>query len=67
MLPFDLAQFDSPTSSTGGASTIDTLETIAMLYLDKPGLEKDASALLLSRLYTRYVLVVLYMFIRRIC
>lgn len=53
MLPFDLAQFDSPNVSRGGINTIDALEMTAMLYLDKAGLEKDASAILLSRLYTR--------------
>ncbi|EJC98100.1 TBCD protein [Fomitiporia mediterranea MF3/22] len=49
MLPFDLAQFDGDYSVT----TAESLQTIGITELDKPGLERDGAALLLSRLYMR--------------
>lgn len=52
MLPFDLAQFDDE-SEPGHAAR--SLELIGKTYLGKAGLERDGAALLLSRLYMRWV------------
>jgi tubulin-specific chaperone D len=52
MIPFDLAQFDEDAESNETATVI---EKIALSHLGKAGLERDASALLLSHLYMRYV------------
>ena len=57
MLPFDLRQFDSGFSQGSGGTAV-TLEGIAKSQLDKPGLERDGAALLLSRLYMRCVAIV---------
>lgn len=56
MIPFDLSLFD-PEASPGYIAT--TLETLARQFLPNAGLERDAAATLLSRLYTR--LVALYL------
>ncbi|KDQ11508.1 hypothetical protein BOTBODRAFT_457108 [Botryobasidium botryosum FD-172 SS1] len=50
MTPFDLALFDENTSQE---STANKLQSIGTMYLDKAGLEREAAALLLSRLYAR--------------
>ena len=50
MIPFDLVQFDEAGSIGATAATI---ESIAMTYLGRAGLEREAAVLLLSRLYTR--------------
>ncbi|KAG8825053.1 hypothetical protein FRC19_000490 [Serendipita sp. 401] len=50
-LPFDLSNFDPEGGESG--STADTIEAIGLQYLDKAGLERDAAALLLARLYAR--------------
>ena len=52
MIPFDLAQFDDE-SKLG--HTARSLESVGKSYLGKAGLERDGAALLLSRLYMRYV------------
>lgn len=52
IIPFDLSQFDEP-DDVGG--TANSLEKIAKSYLSSAGLEREAAALLLSRLYMRYV------------
>ncbi|PPQ80979.1 hypothetical protein CVT25_015132 [Psilocybe cyanescens] len=50
LIPFDLAQFDE-TDQIG--QTAKTLESVAKTYIGAAGLEKEAAALLLSRLYIR--------------
>jgi len=50
MIPFDLAQFDDE-SALGHIAR--SLENVGKSNLGKAGLERDAAALLLSRLYTR--------------
>lgn len=50
MLPFDLAQFDDEDSSTAAS-----LQNIGITGLKKSGLERDSAALLLARLYMRWV------------
>ncbi|KAH8825282.1 TBCD protein [Flagelloscypha sp. PMI_526] len=50
MLPFDLAQFDPPTER---GKTSMQIQKIGMAYLGKAGVEREGSALLLSRLYMR--------------
>ncbi len=52
MLPFDLAQFDEV---EGENSTAKAIEAIGKHYLTSAGLERHGGALLLSRLYMRYV------------
>lgn len=52
MIPFDLAQFDEVGKDDYTASLI---ESSARELLGKAGLEREGAALLLSRLYTRYV------------
>lgn len=52
MIPFDLEQFDEPENI---GHTAGSLERLAKQYLSNTGLESDAAALLLTRLYTRYV------------
>ena len=52
IIPFDLAQFDEPEDI---GRTAASLQTIAKKYLSNAGLERDGAALLLARLYTRYV------------
>ncbi|CAG7853286.1 Tubulin-specific chaperone D AltName: Full=Beta-tubulin cofactor D; Short=tfcD; AltName: Full=SSD-1; AltName: Full=Tubulin-folding cofactor D [Serendipita indica DSM 11827] len=50
-LPFDLSSFDDPGAQCGQTAQI--IESIGKMYLEKAGLERDAAALLLARLYTR--------------
>ncbi|THH31463.1 hypothetical protein EUX98_g2716 [Antrodiella citrinella] len=50
MLPFDLEQFDEHEHRGQTASNI---ELVAKSHLNKAGVERDAAAILLSRLYTR--------------
>ncbi|EIN12617.1 TBCD protein [Punctularia strigosozonata HHB-11173 SS5] len=50
MIPFDLAQFDEDGQS---GKTARTVESIGKDYLGKAGIDRDAAALLLSRLYMR--------------
>ena len=52
IIPFDLSQFDEPDDFGG---TANSLQEIAKGYLSSAGLEREAAALLLSRLYMRYV------------
>lgn len=52
LIPFDLAQFDEVDKI---GQTAKTLESVAKTYLGAAGLEKEAAALLLSRLYIRCV------------
>lgn len=54
MIPFDLVQFDEAENIGATAAAI---ESIAMTYLGRAGLEREAAVLLLSRLYTRYVIL----------
>lgn len=49
MIPFDLAQFDEGADG----ETADALEALARPFLSRAGLEREASALLLARLYMR--------------
>jgi len=55
IIPFDLAQFDE-TDKIG--QTAESLQTVAKAYLGTAGLEREAAALLLSRLYIRYFILV---------
>ena len=57
MIPFDLVQFDEDENVGGTAAAI---EAIAMVYIGKAGLEREAAVLLLSRLYTRYVTFIFF-------
>lgn len=59
MIPFDLVQFDE-TENMG--ATAAAIESIAMTYLGRAGLEREAAVLLLSRLYTRYVYILLLLY-----
>lgn len=52
MIPFDLAQFDEETKL---GHTARSLELVGKAYLGKAGLERESAAVLLSRLYMRYV------------
>lgn len=52
MLPFDLAQFDE---TEGDNRTAMAIESLGKSYLISAGLERHGAALLLSRLYMRYV------------
>lgn len=51
IIPFDLAQFDEPDNI---GSTARALQDVAKSHLGASGLEREAAALLLSRLYMRY-------------
>lgn len=51
-IPFDLSSFDDEGAARG--QTAQELEDITRASLDKSGLERDAAALLLAHLYTRY-------------
>ncbi|KAF8510075.1 TBCD protein [Hysterangium stoloniferum] len=55
MIPFDLVKFDKEITSTDNAalSTAHKVESIANDYLSRAGLEREAAAILLSKLYTR--------------
>lgn len=50
MIPFDLEQFDGPNHV---GETADTVEAIAKEHLGKAGLDREGSAILLSRFYMR--------------
>jgi hypothetical protein len=52
-IPFDLEQFDEQGCQ---GQTFSALEATGKQYLDKAGLEREGAAVLLSRLYMRYVL-----------
>jgi hypothetical protein len=52
MIPFDLAQFDEPGNADNTAAAI---ENLAKQFLGKAGLEREGAAMLLSRLYMRYL------------
>ena len=51
MIPFDLEQLDDPDHI---GQTADAVEASANEHLGKAGLEREGSAILLSRFYTRY-------------
>lgn len=51
MLPFDLAQFDSPSVKD---ETLLHIQQVAKENLGKAGVEREGAALLLSRLYMRW-------------
>ena len=51
MLPFDLARFDE----NGPGETARSLEAIGKSDLEKSGLTREGSSLMLSRLYMRHV------------
>lgn len=55
MLPFDLALFDEDgtLSSDNRTSTAQKVQSLAIQYLGKSGVEREAAAVLLSKLYTR--------------
>ena len=50
-IPFNLSQFDEPGHI---GETAAALEELGKKYLDRAGLEREAAASLLSRLYMRY-------------
>ncbi|KAH9942878.1 ARM repeat-containing protein [Amylocystis lapponica] len=50
MIPFDLEQFDERDSV---GETAEKIETVGKSYLGKAGIEREAAAILLSRLYMR--------------
>ncbi|KAF4617278.1 hypothetical protein D9613_005867 [Agrocybe pediades] len=50
IIPFDLAQFDEADKI---GHTAESLQSVAKAYLGSAGLEREAAALLLSRLYIR--------------
>ena len=52
MLPFDLSQFDE---LAGSDKTAQDLENIAKSHLGKAGVEREAAAIMLARLYGRYI------------
>jgi len=52
MIPFDLEQLDDPDHI---GQTADAVEALAKDHLGKAGLERDGSAILLSRFYMRWV------------
>ena len=51
MIPFDLEQFDE-TDRAG--ETAEKLESLGKKHLNNAGLEREAAAILLARLYVRY-------------
>jgi hypothetical protein len=54
MIPFDLVQFDE---TDGVGQTATAIESLAKKFLGKAGLEREGAAILLSRLYMRYVAI----------
>ena len=52
-IPFDLSNFDSDPTRPG--QTASAIEAVGRSTMDKSGIERDGAALLLARLYTRYV------------
>lgn len=52
-IPFDLSNFDSDPTRPG--QTASAIEAVGRNIMDKSGTERDGAALLLARLYTRYV------------
>lgn len=50
MIPFDLEQFDEVDQAGETAARV---EAVGKSYLDKAGLDREAAAILLSRLYMR--------------
>lgn len=55
MLPFDLSRFDDDVIPSGNhTSTAHKVQSLAIGYLGHAGLEREAAAILLSKLYTRY-------------
>ncbi|KIM25833.1 hypothetical protein M408DRAFT_73897 [Serendipita vermifera MAFF 305830] len=50
-LPFDLASFDEIGSTS--STTVQRIESLGRLHLNKAGIDRDSAALLLSKLYTR--------------
>ena len=51
LLPFDLSQFDE----IDGDDPASALEKIALNEISKPGIEREGAALVLARLYMRWV------------
>lgn len=49
-IPFDLHRFDGPGSPN---ETMDALKELSIKYIDSAGLERDAAAILIARLYVR--------------
>lgn len=62
MIPFDLAQFDDVDRVGHTAAAI---ELSAKTFLGRAGVERDGAALLLSRLFMRYVIYFLQFGSRR--
>ena len=52
-IPFDLSNFDSDPTRPG--QTASAIEAVGRNMMDKSGIERDGAALLLARLYARYV------------
>jgi tubulin-specific chaperone D len=52
-IPFDLSNFDSDPTRPG--QTAAAIEAVGRNTMDKSGIERDGAALLLARLYTRYI------------
>lgn len=61
MLPFDLAQFDD---ADRVGYTANAIETSAKRYLGRAGLEREGAAILLSRLYMRYEVQCISLYLR---
>ncbi|KAF8583340.1 ARM repeat-containing protein [Ramaria rubella] len=55
MIPFDLSRFDEDIviNATNYSSTAQRVQTLAIDYLSRAGLEREAAAILLSKLYSR--------------
>lgn len=52
MIPFNLRQFDRPGQST----TVDRITGLARVFIGVTGVEREASVVLVGRLYQRYVI-----------
>lgn len=55
MLPFDLSRFDEDVIpfNNNHTSTAQKLQSLAIEYLGRSGVEREAATILLSKLYTR--------------
>jgi hypothetical protein len=54
MIPFDLARFDEP-DVPSESLIANRLDRIGKSYLAYPGIERESAAMLLARLYMRYL------------
>lgn len=63
LLPFDLSQFDE----IDGDDPASALEKIALNEISKPGIEREGAALVLARLYMRWVLLIIVLVNNHVC